>query len=125
MLASGASVPPLNAMTVERYDSSQTWSISDPALGTRTIEEISKSRHKKYNVSHEPNIQTIPLTRVIVDNLHMVLRVADTLIDLLLLKLRHLDKTERATKVKSLDQLQYIKKYEATLQALGISGFSF
>ena len=103
----------------ERYDSSQTWSISDPAHGARTIEEntlISKSRQKKYNVSHEPIFQTIPLTRVIVDNLHMFLRVADTLIDLLLLELRRLDKIERATKVKSLDQLQYIKKYEATLQ---------
>ena len=70
--------------SLERYDSSQTWSVSDDsAHGARTIEEntlISKSRHKKYNVAHEPIFQTIPLTRVIVDNLHTFLRVADTLI---------------------------------------------
>lgn len=111
---------------LERYDSSQVWSISDCTHGARTIEEnqsLARSRSKKYNVSNEPNI---PLTRVIVDNLHMFLRVADTLIDLLLLELRRLDKIDKATKVKSLDQLQqYIKKFEKTISSLGISGFSF
>lgn len=113
--------------SLERYDSSQRWSISDPAHGARTIEEnttIARSRSKRYNVSREPIFKTIPLTRVVVDNLHMFLRVADTLIDLLL-ELRRLDKIDKATKVKSLDQLQYIKKYESTLQSLGISGFTF
>ena len=63
--------------------------------------------------------------QVVVDNLHMFFRVADTLIDLLLLELRCLDKIERATKIKSLDHLQYIRKHETTVQSLGISGFSF
>ena len=80
---------------IERYDSTQVWSISDINFGARTIEEntaIASSRTKKYNVSHLPVFPTIPLTRVIVDNLHMFLRVADTLIDLLILELRRLDK---------------------------------
>ena len=42
---------------------------------------------------------TIPLTRVIVDNLYTFLRVADMLIDLLLLELR-LDKVEKCIKLE-------------------------
>ena len=113
---------------IERHDSTQVWSISDINYGARTLEEnisIESSRSKKYNVSHPPIFQTIPLTRVIVDNLHMFLRVADTLIDLLLLELRRLDKIEKCTKLKSIDQLQYIKRYECTLKMLGIPGFTF
>jgi hypothetical protein len=41
------------------------------------------------------------------------------------LELRRLDKIEKATKIASLEKLQYIRKYEATLKSLGISGFSF
>ena len=62
--------------SLERYDSSQTWSISDPVHGVRTIQEnttIARSQSKKYNVSREPIFKTIPLTRVVVDNLHMFL----------------------------------------------------
>ena len=113
---------------VERYDSTQVWSITDESFGARTIEEntrLALSRVKKYNVSQPLLFTTIPLTRVIVDNLHMFLRVADTLIDLLILELRRRDKIEKATKLKSIDQLHYIKKYESTLKMLGISGFAF
>ena len=55
----------------------------------------------------------------------MFLRVADTLIDLLILELRRLDKIDKATKVKSMDQLKYVKKYEETVKMLGVTGFSF
>ena len=113
---------------LERYDRTQHWSISDVKLGARTIEEnrsIAMSRCKKYNVSHTPLFPTIPLTRVVVDNLHMFLTVADTLIDLLILELRRLDKIEKATKIRSIEQLNYIKKYENTLKMFGIVGFSF
>ena len=113
---------------LERYESTQKWSISDCEFGARTIEEstmIAQSRKKKYNVSFAPIFTIITLTCVVVDNLHMFLRVADTLIDLFLLDLRRLDKIDRVTKIASLDRLQYIKKYEATIKSLGISGFSF
>ena len=113
---------------IERHDSSQKWSISDTSFGAQTIEEnmtIATSRSKKYNVSHPPPFPFIPLTRVVVDNLHMFLRVADTLIDLLILELRRLDKIDKATKVKSMDQLKYVKKYEETVKMLGVTGFLF
>ena len=50
--------------------------------------------------------------------------MADTLIDLL--ELRRLDKIDKCSRLsKSIDQLQYIKKYERTLKMLGIPAFSF
>ena len=55
----------------------------------------------------------------------MFLRVADTLIDMLLLELQRLDKIEKTTKIKNLEKPYYIKKYESTIKMLGISGFSF
>ena len=86
--------------SLERYDTLQTWSISDTKLGARTIDEnirLARLRTKnRYNVSNEPIFLTIPLTRVVVDNLHMFLRVADTLIDLLLVEIRRLDNTEKS-----------------------------
>ena len=54
----------------------------------------------------------------------MFLRVADTLIDLLILELR-LDKIDKAMKVKSMDQLKYVKKCEERVKMLGVTGFSF
>ena len=58
---------------IERHNSTQVWSISDINHGARTVEEtisIGTSRSKKY-VSHPPLFQTIPLTRVVIDNLHV------------------------------------------------------
>ena len=86
----------------------QVWSISDVSLGARTIEEniiIGSSRSKRYNVSHPPLFPTIALTHVVVDNLHMFLRVTDTQIDLFQ-ELRRLDKIDECSKLsKSIDQL--------------------
>ena len=48
----------------------------------------------------------IPLTRVLVDNLHMFLRVSDELINLLLLELKRLDSIDKALKVETLDSLE-------------------
>ena len=59
---------------IERY-TLQVWSISDINFGARSIEEntwIASSRVKKYNVSHPPLFPTTPLTRAIVDNLHVL-----------------------------------------------------
>ena len=114
--------------TLERYDSTQNWSITECAHGTRTIEEskmIARSKSKKYNVAFEPIFDTISLTCVEVDRLHMFLRLADALIDRFLLELQQLDKIVKVTKLPSLDILHYIKKYETTLKSLGISGFLF
>ena len=83
----------------ERHISAQKWSMLDPKLGARTIEEnirLAQSRSKqRFNVSHLPLFPNIPLTRVVVDNLHMFLRVTDTLIDRLIAELRKLDQVDK------------------------------
>ena len=69
---------------LERHITHEKWSIPDAKCGARSIEEnvrIASSRHKQFNVSRQPLFPTIPLTRVVVDNLHMFLRVGDVLID--------------------------------------------
>ena len=68
---------------------------------------------------------SIPLTRVVADNLHMFLRVSDVLIDLLITELHTLDKINQATKLKSLDNLTHPTTIEKSVKELGISGFSF
>ena len=80
MHASGISVQLLNDVILRKCDE---------RFGARTMEEntrLALSRVKKYNVSQPPLI-TVPLTRDNVDNLHMSLRVEDTLIYLLILEL--------------------------------------
>ena len=112
----------------ERHDDTQMWSISDPDHGARSVEEnikIARSKKSKYNISRVPLFPTIPLTSVIVDNLHTFLRVADTLIDLFLLELRRMDHIDKATKLKNLDRLQYLRRYEEAVKSIGVSGFSF
>lgn len=59
--------------SLECHISDQKWSMNDAKLGGRTIEEniaIGSSNKKQYNVS-SPIFPMIPLTRVVVDNLHV------------------------------------------------------
>ena len=113
---------------LERHLSDQKWSILDPELGARTIEEnirIASSRAKEFNVSRCPIFCTIPLVRVVVDNLHMFLRVADTLVDLLIGSLRTLDRVNQSLRVRSLDGLTHLATFESSLKRMGIVGYSF
>jgi len=67
----------------------------------------------------------IALQNVVVINLHMFLRVADVLIDLLIEELRVLDWVGESTKLKSTEGLTNLTTYEAALKAIGICGFLF
>lgn len=87
--------------------------------------ESACSRHMEYNVSRLLIFPTIPLTRVIVDNVHMFLHVADTLIDLLIGSLRMKDKVNKTLRVCSLNGLTHIAAFETGLKRMGISGYSF
>ena len=92
----------------ERGIMDKKWSISDTALGAQTIEENTmlasqpKSR-KKYNVSHIPLFPTIPLVNVVIDNLHLFLRVADVLINHLVEELKREDRFTQIKKFKSFE----------------------
>ena len=78
----------------ERWNMSQEWSITDTAKGARTIEEITRfasMKQHKFNCSHKPLFSFIPIHRVIIDTLHLFLRISDLLINLLIRDLRTVD----------------------------------
>ena len=71
--------------------------------GARTIAEISqkskspKSNNRKFNCSHDPLFPFIALDHVVIDTLHLFLRISDILINLLIRDLRALDATSNST----------------------------
>lgn len=77
----------------ERFDASMEWSATNPEKGARTVEEsteiaaLPKSK-RKFNVSHKPLFQSIPIDHVVIDNLHLFLRIFDTLHNLLITDLK-------------------------------------
>ena len=74
----------------QRWDMSLEWSITDPAKGARTIEVIAekgklgKTSKNRFNCSQAPMFPFIPIQRVVIDSLHLFLRIADVLINLLI-----------------------------------------
>ena len=86
----------------ERYNPEKVWSLTDPSEGARTIYEnvtnAEKRRRKQFNVSHTPLFPMIPLSRVVIDNLHLFLQVAGVLIDLLIVELKRHDAIEKVKK---------------------------
>ena len=107
-----------------RIDSSRKWSITDPTLGARSIEEnikiskLPKSR-RSFGVNHPPLFTTIPLSRVVID---MFLRIANTLINLLILELRRLDALEKVRKFATFDlsKAKFLVRWEAFLTSIAI-----
>ena len=100
-------------------------------LPYRTIEEnlqlasLPKSK-QQYNVSRKPVFPTIPLDHVVIDNLHLFLRVSDVLIDQLIMELLRLDAIDKARRVAGLDRTKHkhVAAFEEFVGSLGISGFS-
>ena len=79
----------------------------------------------KFNVSHVP---TIPLSHVVIDNLHLFLRVADILINLLITELRcqdSIDQRKRFTGQFDVSKFKHLENYEKFVSSLGIPSFQF
>ena len=74
----------------ERHNMKLKWSITDEQQGARGVEEITtmsklcKNNKNKYNCSHEPMFSFIPIHQVVIDTLHLFLRISDVLINLLI-----------------------------------------
>ena len=72
-----------------RVDTSAQWPLDHPSSdGSRTIEEnmaISKlpKSKRKWNVVNAPLFPTIPLSRLVLNNLHLFLQVFNVLMDCL------------------------------------------
>lgn len=115
-----------------RYDIGKVWSITDATLGARTINEAIKisqlpKSKRTYGVQNVPIFSTIPLHHVIIDNLHLFLRVADTLIDLLILELRRLDALDKIKKFSTFDRVKarHLASWETFLDSLAIPNAHF
>ena len=81
----------------------------------------------KFNVSNPPLFPSIPLSRIIVDNLHLLLHVADVLINQFIIELRcqdAIDQRKRFTGHFDISKLEHLDNYEKFVTSLGIH-FSF
>ena len=116
----------------ERWNMDKQWSICSESSGARTIEEnirlskLPKSK-KKYNVSHEPLFKSIPLTHVVIDNLHLFLRVSDVLIDRLIIEMKRHDAIDKIKKLTSFDPVKHhhLHAFEEFVTSLNIPNFRF
>ena len=114
----------------KRHDLEKKWSLLDTKKGRSTEEncQIGNSKgKKKFNVSHPPLFCNIPFKNVVIDTLHLFLRVADRLIDLLVTELKRLDAIDkcRAFSNFKLSNYKHLASYEEFVTSLGIPGFSF
>ena len=115
----------------ERANMDKTWSIIDTTHGARTVQEniepSGKPRSKKQYVSHPPLFPMIPLHNVVVDNLHVFLRVSDVLINLLLVDIKRADAIERLNKFNKFDSEKYkhLDAYQNFVSSLGVPGYKF
>ena len=66
-----------------------------------------------------------PLNHVVIDNLHLFLRVNDVLIDQLIMELLRLDAIDKARRVAGLDRTKHkhVAAFEEFVGSLGISVF--
>ena len=85
----------------DRWDMSMDWSAFDKFKGARTVDEIEQlsklSKAKCFSCCAVPIFKFIPIDHVIIDTLHLFLRISDVLINLLIQDLRRQDGIAKAT----------------------------
>ena len=91
------------------------------------LSKLSKSK-RKWNVENAPIIPTIPLSRVVIDPLHLFLQVSDVLLDCLIDDLMRRDALSKTIKIASgkvnRDKYAALTRFEDFVQSQGIP-FSF
>ena len=104
----------------KKWNPDKEWSLTDPAKGARTVDEIKKfSGQRKFNCQHKPLFDFIPM-----DTLHLFWRIADVLIELLIKELRMQDailKKEVCNGGSSREKHRLMANYEKFLNLVGIS----
>ena len=84
----------------DRWDMTMDWSAFDCSKGARTISEIEslllKPKTRRMGCSRHPLFKFIPIDHVVIDTLHLFLRIADLLINLLIQELRREDGISQA-----------------------------
>ena len=109
----------------ERFDIRKKWSITDKSLGARDSEEIGKhAKSKQYNCKSNPLFSFIPIDHVIIDTLHLFLRISDNLIKLLIRELRRKDAIDKVSTFSigfCRNKHKHMAAYEKFVKDLGIS----
>ena len=99
--------------TDEKFDVEQNWSITDVNKGARTVQEIEQlssgrgSLDLKFSCKQPPFFPSIPLPKVVIDTLHLFLRISDNLQNLLILELRRQDAIEKKVTFNAFDRGVY------------------
>ena len=82
----------------QRRDIQRVWSLSNSAQGARSLEEIANfAKSKNLNCKATPLFSFTPLDHVIIDTLHLFLRLSDNLTELLIRELRRKEACDKAT----------------------------
>lgn len=85
----------------------KVWSLTSTANGARTVDKIKKLSKappkKRYGCKEEPLFSKIPIDHVVIDTLHLFLRISDVLINLLIMDLLREDGIKRS-KIDKIDQ---------------------
>ena len=110
---------------LQRWDTNKQWSMTDLSLGARNLAQISQcAKSKQFNCKNNPLFPFIPLDHVVIDTLHLFLRISDNLIELLIRQLRRLDSIEKKVTFTDgfpRDKYKYMAGYEMLLNNLGVS----
>ena len=110
----------------QRHVFQRVWSLSSSAQGARSLEKISSfAKSKKFNCKATPSFNFIPIDHVIIDALHLILRISDNLTELLIMirELRRKDACEKITFPNGFsgEKFKHMAAYETFLKTLGIS----
>ncbi|KAJ8046156.1 hypothetical protein HOLleu_04741 [Holothuria leucospilota] len=109
-----------------RFETTKNWSMFDTTQSARTVEEISMfARAKKgevvqYGYTSVPLFSVIPVHRVVPDTLHLFLRIADQLVNHLLVELRNRDNLANTCKSIDIEKCNSMKTFETFVNSLGI-----
>ena len=90
--------------SAERWNMEKEWSITKAENGARTVDEINSLRSKpsklNFGCLHKPIFSSISIDHIIIDTLHLFLRIADLLINLLIMELRRQDGIDKKKSFK-------------------------
>lgn len=78
-------------------------------------------------MSHPPLFPMIPLTNVVIDNLHLFLRVSDVLFNQLIIELKRQDSIASTTTFQStnLQRYRHLNEFQLFVTSLGIPDYKF
>lgn len=103
--------------STDRWDMEQEWSAFDASKGARTVTEIEEFKKlpktKRFGCRSSPIFKFIAIDHVIIDNLHLYLRLTDLHINLLIQDLRREDGIAKAC--LDLSKHQHLVAYEKFL----------